>query len=550
MSKKEQSQISARRRQSLRDSLQSIAKQQKEELQQYSRQVDYDSVFDTFDKEAFGGVVTLLRPPYLPGRMYELAEQSSQLSACIAAYVDNIDGYGYDIVSTVSDDDDIQVENNPKVVELKCFFDEPNDTESLASIREKLRRDLETTGNAYLEVVPGRDGKPVMAFWMDAQRVRLSSTREPITVGVTVTRAGQPITVQSEKRFRSFCMLTYEGSATGPRARYFKQYGDPRTMDAKTGEFRENAEIPATEVIHFKIGNGVYGIPRWIGALLSVMGTWKSNFVNYDLFDNQGIPPMIVTVAGCALTDESFEDLVNLFKKAKGVRNFHKLLVLEAESTSGSIDGKDAAPKIDIQNMTECRKEDAMFLKYMEHCNDDIQRNGFRLPGMFIGISDDANYATAYIVRKLAEEQLFVPARRRFDEVINKTIVKDFGLTDLAFRSNGPALYNIERIPQVLNLLVNAGAFTVNGLISFVNNHLGIDIALYTEEWADQPIVQAQVQQLPELPENEDDAFLEQDTDEILNAVEKSQKVGDALDMLSSAIKEYALDPKHACASC
>ena len=72
---------------------------------------------------------------------------------------------------------------------------------------------------------------------------------------------------------------------------------------------------------------------------------------------------MIVTVAGGALTDESFEDLVNLFKKAKGVRNFHKLLVLEAESTSGSIDGKDAVPKVDIQNMTECRKEDAMFLK-------------------------------------------------------------------------------------------------------------------------------------------------------------------------------------------
>ena len=185
----------------------------------------------------------------------------------------------------------------------------------------------------------------------------------------------------------------------------------------------------------------------------------------------------------------------------------------------------------------------------MEHCNDDIQRNGFSLPGMFIGISDDANYATAYIVRKLAEEQIFVPARRRFDEIINKTIVKDFGLTDLVFRSNGPALYNIEGIPQVLNLLVNAGAFTVNGLISFVNHHLGIDIALYTEEWADQPIAQAKSQPLPELQENED-ALLEEDTDEILNAVEKSKKVGDALDMLSAAIKEYALDPKHSCTSC
>ena len=537
MSRKQREQPVSRRRQSLRDSLQSIAKRQDADLQQYSRQVDYDSIFDSFDKEAFGGLVTLLRPPYLPGKMYELSEQSSKLGACVAAYVDNIDGYGYDIVSTVSEDDDIQGEDNPQAVELKYFFDEPNDTESFTTIREKLRRDLEITGNAYLEVVRGRDGKPVMVFWVDARRMRISVTREPVQQDVEVTRAGRKIAVHAEKRYRSFCMLTSDGAATGPRARYFRQYGDPRTMDAETGEFRDNPKLAATEVIHFKIGNGVYGIPRWIGALLSVIGSWKSTLVNYELFDNQGIPPMIVTVSGGALTDDSFEDLVNLFKKAKGVRNFHKLLVLEAESTGGGIDGKDAVPKVEVQNMTECRKEDAMFLNYLNHCNTDIQKNGFRLPGMFLGISDDANYATAFIVRKSAEEQLFIPERQRFDEIVNKTLVRDFGVDNLAFKSRGPVLQSTDSIQQVLSLLINAGVFTTNGLISFVNAHLGTNIALYAEQWADEPLRGTSAGQPQE--ERPDGLASEEDA-EILDAIEKSEKTANALQLLSDAIREYA----------
>lgn len=534
MSQKNRKHPISPRRQSLRDALHTCAVKREADLQQYSRQVDYDSVFDTFDKESFGGSVILLRPPYLPGKMYELYEQSSKLEACVSAYVDNIDGYGYDLVSTVSDDDDIQGEDNPQALELKCFFDEPNDMESLTTIREKLRRDQEVTGNAFLEVVRGRDGKPVMIFWMDAKRVRISSTREPVIQKVEITRAGQKILVESEKRYRSYCMLTSEGAATGPRARYFKQYGDPRTMDAETGEFKENPRIAATEVIHFKIGNGVYGIPRWIGSMLSVIGAWKSNLVNYDLFDNQGIPPMIVTVAGGALTDESFEDLVNLFKKAKGVRNFHKLLVLEAESTSGSIDGKDSTPKVEVQNMTEYRKEDAMFLDYLEHCSTDIQKNGFRLPGMFLGISDDANYATAFIVRKSAEEQLFIPERRRFDEIINKTLVRDFGVKDLAFKSNGPALQSADSIPQMLQTLIQAGVFTTNGLISFVNTNLGTNIGMYEEPWADEPIGVKPIGV-------EEPLLLDDSADqELTEAIEKSEKTASALQALSEAIKDYA----------
>lgn len=481
----------SRRRQSFRDSLQSTAKKSASEAAMYSRQIDYDSLFDTIGKAGTNGVITLLRPPYLPGKLYEMYEQSSMLGACVGAYVDNVDGYGYEIKSQLSDDDNIQVETNPKVIELKNFFDGPNDVESFKTIREKMRRDFEVTGNSYLEVIRDRMGKPVMLFWLDARRMRVSCMRTPVTQKVELTRAGSKLEVDVEKRYRSYCMLSADGMSSGTKVRYFKQYGDPRVMDATTGEFKDSPAVEASEVIHFKMGNDIYGIPRWIGAMLSVMGSWKSNMVNYDLFENQGIPPMIISVAGGQLTDDSYADLVSLLRKAKGSQNFNKILILEAESNGGTIDGKDSVPHMDVMNMTEYRKEDAMFLSYMEYCNDDVQNRGFRLPAMFVGSSDDANYATAFIVRKTAEEQLFIPERTRFDEIINKTLVKDLGVEDLKFVSRGPVLQSTENIVQVLTLLVQSGVFTVNGLISFVNMQFGLDIALYEEDWADEPIANA-----------------------------------------------------------
>lgn len=531
------------KRKELRELFVQRATDSKKDLDQYTRQVDYDNLFDSFEKEAFGGTCILLKPPYLPGKMYELSEQSSMLSACVRAYIDNIDGFGYDIMSSVSDDDNVQTEENPAVKELRDFFDQPNDMESFGTIREKLRRDLEITGNAYLEVIRSREGKPVMMFWVDAKRVRISSTREPTVQDVTVTRAGQEITIPVEKRFRSYCMLSSEGAATGPRARYFKQYGDLRTMDAETGEFTDNPKISASEIIHFKIGNDTYGIPRWVGAMLSVLGSWKSSVVNYDLFDNQGIPPMIISVRGGMLTDESYEDLVQLFRRAKGYRNFSKLLVLEAEGTGGTIDGKDNVPGLEIKNMSEYRAEDAMFLNYLKYCQNDIKVNGFRLPGLFIGSSEDANYAIAFIVRKTAEEQLFVPERRRFDEIINKTVVRDFGHKDLVFKSNAPVLQSTENFPALLTSLIHAGVFTTNGLISFVNTHMGTNIALYENApWADEPMGrQFTFSDTNRLEEYEEEGKENIDEEKVAEeAIEASTEKAAVMEEISRILKEYA----------
>ena len=285
------------------------------------------------------------------------------------------------------------------------------------------------------------------------------------------------------------------------------------------------------------------------------MGSWKANMVNYDLFDNQGIPPLIISIAGGTLSEDAFVDLVNMFRRARGAQNFSRILLLEAQSDGTSLEGRDPAPRLDVKSLAEYRKEDAMFLNYLNNANNEIQKYGFRLPGMFLGVSDDANYATAFIVRSTTEEQVFQPERARFDAVINSTIVKDLlgGDTPFVYRSKGPALKSTQEIGQMLALLANSGVFTVNGLISFVNEHYGLNIALYeeSETWANEPVPRglaalngcgtADFPVGASRDEQEDDAPSEDGED-----VQKNEKMYAALHHISDAVSRIG----RACCGC
>ncbi len=420
-------------RQRLYTEVEKIIKDQEERVSEYSRQVDYDDAFTSFYDTQRADSLQILQPPYLPGKMYELYEESGILQACVEAYVTNVHGYGYDIlpVEGVKGESDNE-SKKPEQIFLEEIFSQPNAEESFGGLTEKLRRDYEVTGNAYLEVVRDTVGKPSLMFWMDSKRTRLIILdKEPVTVDQTVVRNGKEIKVKVEKKFRKYVMITSGvGVADTAHMRYFKEFGDPRIINALDGKTwteeeynnlenavdkEKNKFIPATEVIHFKYGNGTYGVPRWIGTVLNVMGMYKAEYVNYDLFDSQGIPPLVVGIAGGELSEQSYEDLIRLVMKAKSFKAFHKMLVLEAESTTQSLDGKESVPKMDIQNLAQYRKEDAMFLNYLQDGRETIRKYGFRLSGIFLGELKDHNFASARIARSTAEEQVFVPGILRID---------------------------------------------------------------------------------------------------------------------------------------
>lgn len=525
-----------RKRRSLLKDIEHALKQASEKRAAYSRQIDYEDLF-TDHYESAGGRA-LLSPPYAPDRMFELYEESGILQSCVEAYVQNVDGFGQTVEPDVGVLGDAAPQDSPTRRLLEDLFEYPNPEYSFTELRKRLRRDLEVTGNAYMEVVRNLKGEPQLLFWVDARRVRLSKLDETTTqVSLTLPRGGETQTVTVHKRFRRMAMV----SARGLRPVWFKEFGDPRRIDANSGDLVADGDgAPATELIHFKIGNGTYGIPRWIGTVQSVMGSTKAEFVNYDLFDSQGIPPLIITVAGGSLSEESLDDLRNLLVKAKSVQNFHKVLLLEAESDSGLVDGKGASPKLDVQSLSEHRKEDAMFLKYLEDSRKSVRQYGFRLPSMFVGDAEEYSHETASIVRHVAEEQIFAPERVLFDEIINRRLIPALGITGWKLKTLGPVLKDSTQLLQLLPVLIEQGAFTVNELIAFVNEHFGTQIEPYEdgEAWANIPIPQALQNQEP--PTAEDVQAEEQDAEQD-DPVAKNARVYKSLREIEGVLAKFAV---------
>lgn len=429
----------------------------------------------------------ILKPAYDPVKLYRIVENSSILPQCVDAMLLNTDGFGIQFFYIGS----IELEDSEEVVEeregLIAFFSKVNEKESFTTVRKSMRRDLECTGNGYIEIIRTLSGDIGLMYHADCKTIRLQKKQQdPVQISVKVVRKGKVVKVNVLKRFRRFVMIT---STARSKFRWFKEYGDPRPMNADTGKYKGEDGYkdnnPASELLHFKIGNGPYGIPRWSGNIPNAMGMHSADFVNYDLFENQVVPPLAIMVSGGKLTNETIEDVKSILVEKKGIENFNKVLVLEAQS-EGDI-GDKSAIKIDVKELSFARKEDAMFTTYIDKGEHRV-RGSFRLPPLYLGRADTYSKSTADSSKMVAEEQVFVPERQSFDEVIDNTIMEELGVKWHSFKSKGPRLVSGEQIIEGFKEFGKLGIFTINEGIRLANRTLGLDITLYKQEWADFPI--------------------------------------------------------------
>ena len=128
---------------------------------------------------------------------------------------------------------------------------------------------------------------------------------------------------------------------------YFKEFGDPRIMDNRNGEYVKDGEglerqYQANEIMEFTIGTEPYGEVRWIGQILGVDGSRAAENLNNNYFRNGRHTPLMIIVKGGTLTDESFTKMQEYMNNIKGERGGqHSFLVLEAENVDGRSDFED-----------------------------------------------------------------------------------------------------------------------------------------------------------------------------------------------------------------
>jgi hypothetical protein len=132
------------------------------------------------------------------------------------------------------------------------------------------------------------------------------------------------------------------------------------------------------------------------------------------------------------------------------------------------------------------RQNDALFQEFEKQCRDKI-RSVYRLPGVFTGDIDVVTHASAKVAIEIAENQIFVPERNRFDDLINGKVLANWDLKYFKYRSHPSALVTADDILKAIEVFDEAGAITPNIAINILNEKMNTDIPRIKEFWGNLP---------------------------------------------------------------
>lgn len=501
--------------------------------------------------QAFDLVTHHIEPPFRLDILCRLLEDSSCLRPNIDAMATNIDGFGHRFVPILefskpeifekirdlmvlekikeAEIDDLMDEldeakleelepSEEEVLKRKEFWEKLariekgrvealfkfiNPLESFTSIRRKTREALELMGNASWEIIREDEedagSKIEQVHYVPFVNVRLLPKDNKPTMTTMRVRCDavrfQEIPV--ERYFRRFVRIT------GQSTTYYKEFGDPRFVSRDSGsvyksvselraEEGENARL-ATEILHWKIDSQIspYGVPRWIGSLLSVLGSRASEEVNFIYFDNKAIPPMIMMVSGGRLTDESVHKIEGYIEdKIKGRENYHKIMVIEglpadADVSEGDIEHSGKL-RIELKPLLDAQISDALFQEYDKNNQLKVGRS-FRQPQLLTGQTKDMNRSTAEVAKAFSEEQIYQPKRTDFDEDIDRFFMVNLKVHFWRFKTNAP----VQRIP---NDLINntkkgldSGGLTPNEARELFGDAFSTEFEYIDEPWGNVP---------------------------------------------------------------
>jgi len=476
-----------------------------------------------------------LEPPYDPEALCLLTEHSNSLRQNVDAYATNIDGFGHRFDPAIdfdADDADDRIadaiylerlaardrgelpadavlqasaeevaERKRELVQLarierarlESFFDFCCFDHSFVDLRRRTRQDLEVTGNAFWEVLRDGRGEVARLVYVPSYSVRLLPLDEtPVEVDDRVRVSSVSFDkVSTRRRLRRYVQIQ------GVERVYFKSLGDPRVVSRRTGRVFDDAESlvdtdptdgPATELVHFAVHSprSPYGVPRWVGTLLAVLGSRQMEEVNYLYFENKSVPPLALLVSGGRLSEASVPRIERFIEEnLKGKANFHKILILEAEGGSGSSETTRA--KIELRPLTDAQQQDALFQLYDER-NIDKVGSAFRLPRLLRGESKDFNRATAESALRFAEDQVFQPERDEFDFLMNRRLLADMGIRFWRFRSQTPVTRDPERMTNMVEKLVRVGVLTPEEGRLLAGDIFNKEFRKIGDDWTKRPI--------------------------------------------------------------
>jgi PBSX family phage portal protein len=255
----------------------------------------------------------------------------------------------------------------------------------------------------------------------------------------------------------------------GGRRRYFKRYGDDRTIDNRTGREAQGTlalEHAASEVLHLKLYTHLsefYGAPQWLGALSAMLGSQKAHEFNIEFFDNRAVPAYAVVVKGGRLSADSRNYIETFFREhLKG--QHHRTVLLEA------LPGV-AGQTVDVTlEPLAVEVRDASFRLFkLDNATEILVAH--KMPPYRVGwaILGSLGGATAAEMTQIYKESVIKPRQTRLEAVLNRLFRDVLGVKDWELRFQEIDVRDEVRDMELAERRVKLGAWSPND----VAVHLG-----------------------------------------------------------------------------
>lgn len=423
--------------------------------------------------------LTQLSPPYNLATLRSIADISDILNQCIEAYVTNIAGFGFDIRYTVDDleeTEEMKEEWNQLDDVIKGLsYDRPS-----KEVVEEVIRHVEECGNGYIEVIRNLKGEVV----------GIDSIKPEF---MTVTKLNRVIDKEGrELKVRYFVFRDSTNDSGRSSGTWYKTFGDPTPLNVNGSIGKEDSGT-ATEIIPLKIGDfqDPYGVPRWIGVLIKILGNRKADELNFRYFTQGRHVPLAITLENAQLTAESEATLQSYANSIGGEENQHKFLLLEAEKVGPADEmlGMEDKfkPAIHIEKLADILQKDALFLEYDKNVIDSVL-SAFRLPPVYVGLSSDYNRATVETAKELTEEQVFQPQRESYSSRFNSMFQEyRFKYVELFLKSSN--VVNMEDVKAILEPAIKANSIAPNDLRDIVSKVLNKPLEAFDGDEYNKPII-------------------------------------------------------------
>lgn len=430
-----------------------------------------------------------ITPPADLRGLRNLVKQSTILPQCIRAYKNNIAGFGIGVryIEDAEETPEMAAEfkRAEEIIELL------NTEQDTKEVFEDVIEAREIYGIAYLEVIRSLAGEVVqIEFIKDTPSITKTKPLGPYIPSVYYHHGQQ---VERKKRY---CKYRQE---IGGKTVYFKEFGDPRVMDGRSGLYLAEGqtlelEYQANELMEFAIGTEAYGEVRWIGQVLGVDGSRRAEGLNNNYFVNGRHTPLMIVVRNGTLSDDSFARLQSYMEDIKGEAGQHAFLVVETESADGRTDfDKDERQDIEIKDLASILQKDELFQGYLDNNRRKVQ-SAFQLPDLYVGYTTDFNRATAQTAQEVTEQQVFQPERRSLAWAINNRLLNGYQFRYVECYFLEPDVSSPDDLVKILTICNNAGGLTPNKAKQIALSAIGEVSEDYPEDWGNVPLAYSKTQ--------------------------------------------------------